>query len=64
MDKCHKVNFSKIRVWSCVTCALQTCLILATNLVKSRKIRRAAAGICMMGGFSTTYSKENTTLKT
>jgi hypothetical protein len=36
----------------------------SSSLVKSRKVRRAGAVICMMGGFNPTYSKENTTLKT
>lgn len=64
MDKYYKVNFSKIIVWSCIIYTFQTGLILANSLVKSRKIRWAGAVMCMMWGFSLTYSKENTTLKT
>jgi len=64
MDKYHKVNSSKIVVCSCIICTFPTGLILATSLAKSRKGRRTEAVICMMGGFSPKYSKENTTLKT
>jgi hypothetical protein len=64
MDKYHKVNFSKIIVWSCIICTFPTGQILATSLVKSRKMRRAGAVMCMMGSVSPTDSKENTTLKT
>jgi hypothetical protein len=52
MDKYHKVNISKIIVWSCIIYTFPTGLILAKSLVKSRKIRSAGAVMCMMGGFS------------
>jgi len=64
MDKYHKVKFSKILVWSRIICTFPKSPILATSLIKSRKISRAGAVVCMMRGFSPTYSKENTTLKT